>query len=373
MNESSYYKQETAEPVDGTMRVIVLAGDQEVATIGALLSAGAFDCMVVNEPGDLHGQLLARAFDVVVLGLHHDSDPTCEVIRKLQPNISMVVVASSASLADATRVMQAGAVDLLAGSISAEEIEHRVRIAGERSRESSERDRRADRIRGICRRIEDARRQVLAAIEEHGEAINYDPSNVNTDIEELDRINEIEMCSEFRTLVRQELDVEDLLRTSLEYMLLKTGPTNAAVFLAGGQSSFGLGAYVNYDLSRKQVEPMLQRLCDEACPAIAENNGILLFNDAVSFVQDCELEGEVPVNQQIVAVPCHHDGECLAILVLFRTDDQPFDESLAGILDSLRGILAEQLSTLIRIHNRLEPEWPEEPADDEPGFDDLAA
>ena len=246
-------------------------------------------------------------------------------------------------------------------------------MAGERSRQLSERDRRAERIQGLCRRIENARREVLAAIEEHGDAISYDPSTIDATLEEADRIDEAEMCNEFRDLVRQELDVEELLRASLEYMLLKTGPTNAAVFLAGGKSSFGLGAYVNYDLTRKQVEPMLQRLCDEACPAIAENESILLFDDAPAFVQECDLGESVPENQQIVAVPCHYQGDCLAVLVLFRTDDHQFEEGLAGVLDALRGILAEQLDTLIRVHNRLEPEWPDEPADEEPGFGDLAA
>ena len=44
-------------------------------------------------------------------------------------------------------------------------------------------------------------------------------------------------------------------------------------------------------------------------------------------------------------------------------------------MDALREILAEQLATLIRVHNRMENAWPEEAADDEDdlGWDDLAA
>ena len=42
-----------------------------------------------------------------------------------------------------------------------------------------------------------------------------------------------------------------------------------------------------------------------------------------------------------------------------------------------RSILAEQLATLIRVHNRLENNWPDAPADEETdedlGWDDLAA
>ena len=36
---------------------------------------------------------------------------------------------------------------------------------------------------------------------------------------------------EFTGLIKQELDIENLLRTTLEYVLGRSGPTNAAVFL----------------------------------------------------------------------------------------------------------------------------------------------
>jgi GAF domain-containing protein len=157
------------------------------------------------------------------------------------------------------------------------------------------------------------------------------------------------MCSEFRTLIRQELDVEDLLRTALEYLLVKTGPTNAAVYLAGGDDSFGLGAYVNCDLPRKSVEPMLRRLCDEACPAVAEHVDVLRFEDAKEFVSDCELGAEVSEDIEMVAVPCHHDGECFAVMFLFRDSEQGFEDETAQVLGALRSILAEQLATLIRV------------------------
>ena len=377
MNNASDSNSASSSQSQENLRVLIYADEPDSQNVAALLSACEFDCMVVENVGEMHSHLLTRSFDVVVVpsrcGLKNGGD----IVRKLQPNASMVLVTASASLEDATHAMRAGASDLLVGPLSSEEIEHRVRVAAERSREHTSREQRADRIRGICRRIEDARRQVLAAIEEHG---GMGPSEMGSESapesfdepsdEELD---EIEMCSEFRTLLRQELDVEDLLRTALEYILLKTGPTNAAVFLAGGEGNFGLGAYVNYDLTRAAVEPMLKRLGDEACSAIAEHEGILRFDDAAAFVKECDLGSDVPVDQQMLAVPCHHDGDCLAVMVLFRSESDAFEEGLAGTLDALREIMGDQLATLIRVHNRLDQEWPDEPADDEPGFGDLAA
>ena len=69
--------------------------------------------------------------------------------------------------------------------------------------------------------------------------------------------------------------------------------TNAAVFLAGGDGQYGLGAYVNYEHARRTVEPMLQRLGDEACPRIADETEILKFEDVADFVADCDLDASV--------------------------------------------------------------------------------
>ena len=186
--------------------------------------------------------------------------------------------------------------------------------------------------------------------------------------------NHVAMCSEFKTLLRQELDVEDLLRTALEYLLVKTGPTNAAVFLAGGDGRYGLGAYVNYEHARRTVEPMLQRLCDEACPRIAEEKDLLRFEGVEKFMDGCEIDPAVAGDVEMIAVPCCHEGECLAVMYLFRGADTQFTDEVVETVDALRGILAGQLATLIRVHNRLEESWPEEPSDEiEEDWDDLAA
>ena len=276
--------------------------------------------------------------------------------------------------------MQAGAVDFLTGPLNAEEVEERVGLAANRSIELVEREERMHRLRSLSRRLKAESNGVtdLADLE----ASTTDPAAEelivpdSSDAPDEDRrLDEVAMCSEFRTLIRQELDVEDLLRTALEYLLVKTGPTNAAVYLAGGDESFGLGAYVNCDLNRKSVEPMLKRLCDEACPAIAEHTDVLRFEDANEFIAECELGAEVSTDIEMVAVPCHFDGECLAVMFLFRSADDAFEDSVAQTLDALREILAEQLATLIHVHNRLENNWPEEAVDedDDLGWDDLAA
>ena len=364
-----------SKPQVEALRVLVLADNPETKTVLALLSACDLECSQACRASEVHSQLLARSYDILVVPMSREANEICEVARKLQPHASVVMVSDSANIVEVTSAMRAGAVDVLIGPPSSEEIEDRIRLAGVRSRALAQRERRADRLRGLSRRIDDTRRQLIAAIEAQENETTETPSGVGFDMGDdmLSQEDDVDMCSEFKTLVGQELDVEDLLRTSLEYMLLKTGPTNAAVFLAGAQGGFGLGAYVHYDLPRSLVDPMLQRLSDQACPAISGTVDVLRFEDAEAFISECELGPDVSTNQQMVAVPCHHKGNCLAILVLFRNEDEPFEEALAAVLDALRPIFSEQLARLIRIHNRLMPEWPDEPADEDPGYGDMAA
>ena len=360
------------------IRVLVVTSTTESRTISALLTACEMDCSVVDVPGAVHSRLITSTFDVVVIPMEHGALEVCSVVNTLQPNASIMMLAHNANVEDLTKAMQGGAVDFLVGPPSSEEIEDRIRNAALKSRQTTERSRRAERLRGLSRRIDDTRREVLAAIEEHEvdleqPPLHDEPTEQISDVADSESPADNTMADEFREIIRQELDVEDMLRSSLEYILQKTGPTNAAVFLAGGDNGFGLGAYVHYDLTRVMVEPMLQRLANEACPAISDAQDVLRFDDAETFINDCDLGGEVSPRQQMVAVPCHHEGECMAIMVLFRSEDDPYQDELASSLDVLREVFAQQLASLIRIHNRLDASWPDEPADEEPGFGDLAA
>ncbi len=123
-----------------------------------------------------------------------------------------------------------------------------------------------------------------------------------------EQLNEVAMSSEFQTLLRQELDIEELLRTSLEYMLTKTGPTNAAIFLSDSQNRFGLGAYVNYECPRDQAQPLLQHFADNVCPRIADKTDIIRFDDAKDFADSIGADASAIGQSDIVAFSCLSNG-----------------------------------------------------------------
>ncbi|MCP4835833.1 MAG: response regulator, partial [Phycisphaera sp.] len=227
-------------------RILVCVSRPETMSLAALVEAGTnWSCHVADGVDGLRAKLVDHRFEVVIIPAPDFDDRLAADIRRLQPNASVVMAAANARVDEVTRTMRLGASDFLPGDLDADKVEDRLSLAITRSRELLHRDRSVKR---------------LANLEGHIDSSGDAPVDLAavspTDTETGDE-GRIAMCSEFRTLLRQELDVEDLLRTALEYLLVKTGPTNAAVYLAGGDGRFGLGAYVNFEHARRTVEPML--------------------------------------------------------------------------------------------------------------------
>lgn len=77
--------------------------------------------------------------------------------------------------------------------------------------------------------------------------------------------------SEFSAQARDELDLERLVRKTLEFVLVKAGPTNATLFLPASMEEFTVGGYINYDTSSGSAELLLDHLADVVAPALAQH------------------------------------------------------------------------------------------------------
>jgi len=261
--------------------------------------------------------------------------------------------------------MRHGAIDSVNIQRDLNELSTRVDAAVARSRADQAQQRKMMRLRKVCRELNNARREVTEQVDSLCEELVTAYKDV------ADQVSEASMTSELRTLLRQELDVEELLRTTLEYLLTRTGPTNAAVFLPDGSGEYNLGAYVNYDCPRESIGLLLDHVCSAICPQMEEEREIVRFEQASDFSEWVGIDAGILDDSQVITFTCHRADEALAVFVLFRSQTSPFEDELAATLDVMRGIFAEQLSRVVRIHNRMEPEWPSEPVDEEADYDDF--
>lgn len=112
----------------------------------------------------------------------------------------------------------------------------------------------------MCRRLNTAREQVSQQVD------TLCSDLVNAYQELADHMNQVTTATEFKGLIRNELDIESLLRTTLEFVLSRSGPTNAAIFLPTTSGDYSLGAYVNYDCPKETVDVLLDHLANVVAP-----------------------------------------------------------------------------------------------------------
>ena len=170
--------------------------------------------------------------------------------------------------------------------------------------------------------------------------------------------------------LRQELDVDGLLRTLLEALLARVGSTNAAIYfpspsdMAGVGSDWSLAAYINYDLARDHAEVMLDQLATFVPGAIAQAEGLVRVSDEESeaaFGDEAHwLAGQdsvlAPAIDPDPTGPAGEDGaavsERLAVVHLFRDPAMRFSRGDEASLLTAARLLGEQMARIIRVHHR---------------------
>jgi DNA-binding response OmpR family regulator len=336
--------------------LIVSARPQIRDRIGEILAES--DCSVRAVVGaDQARSLMLEGFvDLVLIDRaigENEAFELCATCSGSEPGVVTILLVDNPSFDDAIQAMRCGAVDLLRSDISSAQLFEHVNSGLDRARHLRKRERRALRLRGLCLRLNAARQEVS----QHVGELCSDLVEAYQDLS--GQIEHIGIASELNSLLRQELDLECLLRTTLEYLLSKIGSTNAAIFLPSSTGEFSLGAYVNYDRAKDEAEVMLDHLAAVLAPRFEKRTDSVWLRDAKQ-VEDClEDESHWLEDSQTLIVPCHDSGECLAVLVAFRDRNAPFVEEDLRTIEVLGDLFGRQLARVINIHHRHMPkdEW----------------
>lgn len=180
-------------------------------------------------------------------------------------------------------------------------------------------------------------------------------------------ISDAVIGEEFDRTIRRELDIEVLLRRALEFLLAHGGPTNAAVFLPSTSGDFSLGAYVNYSCPKDTAEVLLDHLANSVAPHLQDAEGVLNLSSPAGHDEFLADTAAWLSDAEVLAFSCRHDGECLAVFMLFRPRHIPFPEPFVGMLPIVARRFGAQVARVISIHHRHLPreQWgaPGDPRD----------
>jgi len=324
----------------------------------------------VAGPTEAIAQLVASRTDFVFIAASTRQDevaPIAAQARRISAGTKVIVTGNQPHSDELLAAMRAGVVDWIDPTDDADSVLARIRAIVDAINDERRREERVARLKGICQKLVVNRDEFTKQVD----ALHEGLRSAADDVQE--RLDEAEIAGEFRGLLSQELDVEDLLRTALQYLLTKTGATNAAVYLPGSKATqFGLGAYVHYDCPRATAQPLLDRLGSDICQRLATRQDIIRFTDTRDFVHAIGMAGAVLEDAELVAWSAQHEDECMAVFFLFRNRAEPFKEELAVLIDVLRPVFAAQMAKVVRIHHRSNFQFPklQSDADEVDGDDD---
>ncbi len=299
-----------------------------------------------------HPRAVSRSIDIVISDCAlPDGDAMPLAGLAAQREIPVILAAKRASVDLATCAMQWGMADLVeaSGHVNSDLVD---RILGAAARSRNLRRERSEQTRRLFR---------LHHAPSHANLL--DPRQSPSATSDLTARPQPEQAvknatnvSEFKGLIRGELDIEALLRTTLEFVLARSGPTNAAVFLPTTSGDYSLGAYVNYDCPKDTCDVLLDHLANAVAPrfesAAAGGNPLTHLTEQVALDEFLGDDADWLKGSHVLGFPCSHDGECLAIFMLFRDQRSPFHQPLVEQVRTVGELFAAQLARVIHIHHR---------------------
>lgn len=348
-----------ADPTAGRILIVGGAPDVRVRMVDRLREDG-HRCTHVADLASARAALRRRRFDLFIVHPVLCDGKGLDLVRQLHgdPRIIRSILFAEAPTTDLTiEAIRAGASDVLVGEPDGDVLSDRVHAALRSAETEKVRAKRIRKLQKICKDLDSARTEISDQVDLLCDDMLAAYRNLT------ERMDDMVIASEFRTLIRQELDVEDALRTALQYLLTRTGPTNAAVFLPDEGLRYNLGAYVNFDCPRESINTLLDHFSRMICPQIAHEPDIVAFDDAREFSEWIGVDDCVFSDSNVLAFACPHEGKSMAVVILFRHGSNPFPAELAGTLDTLRTLFAEQLARLTEVHHRARPQWPAAPDD----------
>lgn len=276
-----------------------------------------------------------------------------QMLQRRYRHIDSIIIACDPSLEDAMRAIRSGASDFLVKPLDPAMLTDRLKAVLDRRQRRREQTERVRRLRSACRKLERTRREVTQQVDTLCEDL------VGAYQELADEMQHAVARREYETIIQDELDLEPLLRKTLTYLVDKTGPANAAIFLpAVAEDEFSLGGYVNYDCANGSADMLLQHLGDVLAPRVVEQDQPVHLRDEAELAQWIGDDAAYLADCEVVAFGCRHEGEPLAAVVLFRDRHEAFDPGFVQTCNVVGAMLGERLVKLIRIHHRATADSP---------------
>ncbi len=333
-----------------TFNLLVIDDEADIReVIGRALASEQVQVHTAGTLDDARGQLAERTLDMVLLDVGMPDGDGLAFAAELSadhPHVQTIVITGRATTEHAVAAMRAGAVDFLAKPLDLDELTERVTIALHAPRHDPQRDQQLRRLKRLCRKLNRSRHDIT-------QQVDILCNDLVTAYQELaSQMHHVETTTTFKAMLEDELDLEQLLRRMMEFVLDKIGPTNAVIFLPAHEGGFTVGGYVNYSCQRESAPVLLQHLADAVAPRIAEEPDVMWLTDHAMIEAWLGDDAAWLTDAQVIAGGCREGDDVLAAVMLFRDGEESFEDAHYELIEAICPVFAAHLVKVINIHHR---------------------
>lgn len=270
-----------------------------------------------------------------------DGDGTSLIqhLQAVQPQAGAMIITGNATLEGSVSSFRSGAIDYLAKPFTATQFADRITRAIAYQEGVVRTEKRLVRLKSAVRKLNNARRMVSKKVD----LLCNDLVTAYGDLAR--QFEDVRVKENFRKTVESATDLEQMLCHTMDWILRSAGYCNIAVFLAGDDSSFELGAYMKYTVqgTKSLTDALKQGIVDQ----VARDEFVQWTDrEAADALTPAELD-HIP-NYGVMGVNSSYLGESLATIILFRDGKSPFSADDAAMLRAIAPIFAHVLTTLAK-------------------------
>jgi FixJ family two-component response regulator len=327
-------------------RVLVVDDEQGLLDVVSDVVEG-MDCTVTvaKTIAAAKRKLIGESFELLVTDVNlPDGDGTTllPTLRRHQPTATAIVITGSPSVDGAITALRSGAIDFVPKPFNHTQLVDRVRKALDRQLVLSRQEKRLIRLRDAVKKLGIARRMVSQKVD----LLCNDLVSAYSDLSK--QLDSVRTQENFRKQIDVATDLEQLLCHTMDWLLRQLGNSNVALWLAGDDGQFQLGAYMKHTIAG-----------DETI-SNAMLSGILppTTRDGFLHARGEDLRGRLKkdefkllINQDIISLSATYLGEPLAAIILFRDASSPFSDIDENTLRAIAPVFATALATVVRDPN----------------------
>lgn len=349
----------------GTGSVLVVDADAKMLDLVRRAADSAAQVRLAASVDAAQVAMTKTPADVVLVNLQIADHAGTELIRSFKrkfPKTQIIALSRSRRSEECVDAFRAGAADMLLAPFAAADVQKALEASVGRRAESERQRQRHERLRTVCRRLNKARHEISQQVDLLCNDL------VRAYQEMAQQLNTTQTAADYAQALSGELDVEGVLRRTMEWILRKLGPLNAAIYLPSGDGQFSLGAYLNLDT---QADGPLIEAIGRTIVSQARGPTALVIEDDKTVDDLFGDEGELLHGRQWLAVGCLTPRECLGVLVVFRSRTNgmsgttELSASARGLVEAAAPILAERIEQALGLYHRMHPFREEEETEED--------